>query len=79
MTAHEYKQQIVEDFQTGKYVTTNMSEKTCRLCFPTPESLCDFIKASGLHIHINSAESNGTITISIYNENPWRRNANCQY
>jgi hypothetical protein len=71
MTADEYKQRIVKDFRIGKCETMDISVKTYRLCFPTPESLCEFIKTSGLHIHINPKGRGGRIKISIYDEIPW--------
>jgi hypothetical protein len=68
MTAEEFKQRIIDDFRIRECETMDMSEKTYRLCFPTPESLSEFIKASGLHIHINPAQWGGRIMISVHDK-----------
>ena len=71
MSAEEHRQKIIDAFYSRTVDTIDISEKEYCLCFPTPESLADFIKQSGLHIHINQPEWGNRITISRHSENPW--------
>ena len=70
MSAAERRMELIRRFD-GKVDTLDISRKDFRLCFPTPESIAEFIRTTGPHIHGNEPEWGDRITISEVSENPW--------
>jgi hypothetical protein len=72
MTPAEYRRKLIQSFGDGTE-TVNIPFSEYQRCFPDEQSLAEFIRTTGLHIHKNETgfEDPGRITISIHVENPW--------
>jgi hypothetical protein len=51
--------------------TVEVRREEFNLCFPDSESLSNFIKVTGLHVHKIAETMGDVITISEHSENPW--------
>ena len=70
MTAAENRRRLICCFD-GEVDTIEVSSKEFNFCFPDTQSLSDFIKVTGLHIHTIPGAMGDVITISEHYENPW--------
>jgi hypothetical protein len=70
MTPEEYKQDLINEFRSGKTSAVEFTKERFDLCFPDHESLAVFLKANNLHLHTHP-QWGDTITISVDEINPW--------
>lgn len=72
MTPAEHRRKLIQSFRDGTD-TVNIPLAEFRQCFPDPQSIAEFIRTTGLHIHKNELEVEDAerVTISEHDDNPW--------
>ena len=70
--AQQHRRRLIAVFANGTD-TVNIPITEFRQCFPDEQSIAEFIRTTGLHIHTNDAgmEDPDRITISDHSEDPW--------
>ena len=68
MTPEEGRRNLIVQFCQNNTKAMEITGEEYRLCFPDVESLINFRKTSGLHIHINKPEFGDTILLSTHED-----------
>lgn len=66
----ERRRELIARF-AGKTTVVSLSRDDFRLCFPTQDSIVDFIRTTGLHIHGNVPGWKHRVSISVSAQDPW--------
>jgi hypothetical protein len=68
----QYRRDLIAQF-TEDVDSINISITKFRRCFPDEQSIAEFIRTTGLHIHMNDGgmDDPSRVTISEHSEDPW--------